>query len=97
MAQEDYNLDMNIDDVELSYLLLEAMMQHMAPDTPPIHVTSDRRVQNLIKICKTHNVRLCVSSRGKMRIVNDANIDGKQACEDVNEVSDEGKEDDDDK
>ncbi|KAG5397455.1 hypothetical protein IGI04_019269 [Brassica rapa subsp. trilocularis] len=37
MAQENYNLDMNTESVELTYSL-----QQMAPDLPPIHVTSDR-------------------------------------------------------
>ncbi|KAF3503591.1 hypothetical protein F2Q69_00042790 [Brassica cretica] len=39
MAQEDYNLDMNTESVELTYSL-----QQMAPDLPPIHVSSDRHV-----------------------------------------------------
>ncbi|KAF2591534.1 hypothetical protein F2Q70_00037915 [Brassica cretica] len=39
MAQEDYNLDINTESVELTYSL-----QQMAPDLPPIHVTSDRHV-----------------------------------------------------
>ncbi|KAF8095176.1 hypothetical protein N665_0339s0046 [Sinapis alba] len=66
MAQEDYNLDMNTKVVELTYSLPEAMMQQMAPTSfPPIHVTSDRQVRNLIEITKTHYVHLCVSSRGK--------------------------------
>ncbi|KAF8075372.1 hypothetical protein N665_1100s0011 [Sinapis alba] len=65
MAQEDYNLDMNTKVVELTYSLPEAMMQQIAPDTPFIHVTSDRQVQNLIEITKTHYICLCVSSRGK--------------------------------
>ncbi|XP_033134196.1 uncharacterized protein LOC117127691 [Brassica rapa] len=49
MAQEDYNLDMNTESVELTYSL-----QQMAPDLPPIHVTSDRQVRNLLEITKTH-------------------------------------------
>ncbi|KAF8116942.1 hypothetical protein N665_0013s0001, partial [Sinapis alba] len=66
MAQEDYNLDMNTEVVELTYSLPEAMMQQIAPASfPPIHVTSDRQVLNLIEITKTHYVRLFVSSRGK--------------------------------
>ncbi|KAF8053322.1 hypothetical protein N665_1431s0006 [Sinapis alba] len=81
MTQEDYNLDMNIEVVELTYSLIEAMMQHMALDTPPIHVTSDRHVQNLIVITKTHYV-LCVSSRGKFR---------NKEVEDNYEVSEEVK------
>ncbi|KAF3599248.1 hypothetical protein F2Q69_00036296 [Brassica cretica] len=56
MAQEDYNLDMNTESVQLAYSLPEAMMQQMAPDTPPIHVTSDRQVRNLLEIAKTHEV-----------------------------------------
>jgi len=66
MAQEDYNLDMNTESVELTYSL-----QQMAPDLPPIHVTSDRQVQNLLEITKTHEVRLCVSSFSKMRTVSE--------------------------
>ena len=42
MAQEDYNLDISTKSVEITYSLQAEMMQ--APDTPPIHVTSDRQV-----------------------------------------------------
>ena len=62
----------------------------MAQDTPHIHVTSDRQVRNLIVITKSQEVCFCVSSRGKMRTVND----GIKEAEDANEVSDEGEEDD---
>ncbi|KAF2556457.1 hypothetical protein F2Q68_00017205, partial [Brassica cretica] len=51
MTQEDYNLDMNTESVELTYSL-----QQMGPDLPPIHVTSDRQVQNLLEITKTHEI-----------------------------------------
>ena len=54
MTQEYYNLDINTESVELSYSL-----QQMAPDLPPIHVTNDRQVWNLLEITKTHEVRLC--------------------------------------
>ncbi|KAF2586851.1 hypothetical protein F2Q70_00034997 [Brassica cretica] len=64
MAQEDYNLDMSTKSVEITYSLPSEMM--LAPDTPPIHVTSDRQVRNLLEITKTHGVRLCVSSRSKI-------------------------------
>ena len=50
--------------MEITYSLPAEMMQ--APDTPPIHVTSDRQVRNLLEITKTHGVRLCVSSRSKV-------------------------------
>ncbi|KAF3515285.1 hypothetical protein F2Q69_00002203 [Brassica cretica] len=66
MAQEDYNLDMNIKSVELTYPL-----QQMALDLPHIHVTTDRQVQNLLEITKTHEVRLCVSSFSKMKTVSE--------------------------
>ncbi|KAF3588493.1 hypothetical protein F2Q69_00027779 [Brassica cretica] len=91
MAQEDYNLDMNTESVELAYSLPEAMMQHMAPDTPPVHVTSDRQVQNLLEITKTHEVRLCVSSLSKIRMVSK---EGEE--DDAGDEADEGDEDDDD-
>ncbi|KAF3532832.1 hypothetical protein DY000_02040524 [Brassica cretica] len=92
MAQEDYNLDTNREVVDFTYSLPEEMMQQMAPDTPPIHVTNDRQVRNLIEICKTHDVRLCVSSRGMM-IVSDA-TEVSDEGEDVNKVSDKGEEED---
>ncbi|KAF2591109.1 hypothetical protein F2Q70_00039549 [Brassica cretica] len=65
MAQEDYNLDMNTESVELSYSL-----QQMAPDLPPIHVTSDRQVRNLLEITKTHEVRLTVDDLHGSLLVN---------------------------
>ena len=42
MTQEDYNLDMSTESVEITYSLPAEMMQ--APDTPPIHVSSNRQV-----------------------------------------------------
>ncbi|KAF2616522.1 hypothetical protein F2Q68_00041651 [Brassica cretica] len=47
MAQEDYNLDMSTESVEITYSLPAEMMQ--APDTPPIHVTSDRQKKCVAK------------------------------------------------
>ena len=69
MAQEDYNLDMRTVSVEISYSLPAEMM--MAPDSLPIHVTSDRQVRNLLEILKTHRVCLCVSSRSKVETVSE--------------------------
>ncbi|KAF3512223.1 hypothetical protein F2Q69_00005265 [Brassica cretica] len=43
MAQEDYNLD-STESVEITNSLPVEMM--LAPDTPPIHVTSDRQVED---------------------------------------------------
>ncbi|KAF3533527.1 hypothetical protein DY000_02040281 [Brassica cretica] len=65
MAQEDYNLDMNTESVELTYSL-----QQMAPYLPPIHVTSDRQVRNLLEISKTHEVRLAVDDLHGSLLVN---------------------------
>uniref|UniRef100_A0A0D3EDT6 Transposase MuDR plant domain-containing protein n=1 Tax=Brassica oleracea var. oleracea TaxID=109376 RepID=A0A0D3EDT6_BRAOL len=97
MAQEDYNLDMNTESVQLAYSLPEAMMQRMAPDTPPIHVTSDRQVRNLLEIAKTHEVRLCVSSLSKMRAVSEEGEENDEWDEaDEGNKGDEGDEDDDD-
>nr|VDD59936.1 unnamed protein product [Brassica oleracea] len=97
MAQEDYNLDMNTYSVQLAYLLPEAMMQRMAPDTPPIHVTSDRQVRNLLEIAKMHEVRLCVSSLSKMIAVSEeAEEDDEWDEADEGNKADEVDEDDDD-
>jgi len=89
MAQEDYNLDMSTESVEITYSLPAEMMQ--APDTPPIHVTSDRQVRNLLEITKTHGVRLCVSSRSKVETVSEFREEDDEADE-----ADECFEDDDD-
>src|SRR5690606_41141359 len=73
MAKEDYNLDMSTESVEITYSLPAEMMQ--APDTPPIHFTSDRQVRNLLEITKTHGVRICVSSRRKVETVSEERDD----------------------
>ncbi|KAF2594192.1 hypothetical protein F2Q70_00042588 [Brassica cretica] len=79
MAQEDYNLDMSTESVEITYSLPAEMM--LAPDTPPIHVTSDRQVRNLLEITKTHGVRLCVSSRSKVETVSEFREEDDEAGE----------------
>jgi len=79
MAQEGYNLDMSTESVEITYSLPAEMMQ--APDTPPIHVTSDRQVRNLLEITKTHGVRLCVSSRSKVETVSEFREEDDEADE----------------
>ena len=58
MKQEDYDLDKKTEMVELMYSLPDVILKQMGHDTPPIH---DRQVQNLIELCKTHIVRLCLS------------------------------------
>ena len=68
MALEDYGQDKKIEKVVLTYSLPDVILQQMAPDTPPMHVTNDRQVQNLIELAKTHFVRLCVSSQSKLEI-----------------------------
>ena len=55
--------------MEITYSLPAEMMQ--APDTPPMHVTSDRQVRNLLEITKTHGVRLFVSTRSKVETVSE--------------------------
>ncbi|KAL0643928.1 hypothetical protein Bca4012_042218 [Brassica carinata] len=54
MALEDYGLDKKIEKVVLTYSLPDVILQQMAPDTPPMHVTNDRQVRNLIELAKTH-------------------------------------------
>ena len=61
MTQEDYDLDKKTEMVELMYSLPGVILEQMGHDTPPMHVTNDRQVRNLIELCKTHIVRLCVS------------------------------------
>ncbi|KAG5384400.1 hypothetical protein IGI04_035870 [Brassica rapa subsp. trilocularis] len=53
----------------------------LAPDTPPIHVTSDRQVRNLLEITKTYGVRFCVSSRSKVETVSEFREEDDEADE----------------
>ncbi|KAF3543583.1 hypothetical protein DY000_02007433 [Brassica cretica] len=52
MAQEDYDLDKKIEKVVLTYSLPDVILQQMTQDTPPMHVTNDRQVRNLIELSK---------------------------------------------
>ena len=63
MAKEDYDLDKKTEMVELTYSLPTVTLEQMGHDTLPMHVTNDRQVRNLIELCKTHIVRLCISSQ----------------------------------
>ncbi|KAF3564806.1 hypothetical protein DY000_02017894 [Brassica cretica] len=67
------------------------MMQ--APDTPPIHVISDRQVRNLLEITKTHGVRLCVSSRSKVETVSEFREEDDEADECFEDYDDDLVED----
>ncbi|XP_056850717.1 uncharacterized protein LOC130500040 [Raphanus sativus] len=92
MAQEDYDLNKKTEKVELTYSLPDVLLEQMGPDTPPMHVTSDRQVRNLIELCKTHIVRLCVSSQCQVEAGGD---DDAQETADVAvdaDVSDSGDE-----
>ncbi|KAF3562627.1 hypothetical protein DY000_02014229 [Brassica cretica] len=63
------------------------MIQQMAPNTLPIHVTSDRQVQNLLEITKTHEIRLCVSSLSKMRTVSEEGEEDDEGDEDGDDMA----------
>ncbi|XP_024010574.1 uncharacterized protein LOC112085988 [Eutrema salsugineum] len=43
MARDDYNLGKKTELIELTYSPPDSMLQTMAPDTPPMHVTNDRQ------------------------------------------------------
>ncbi|CAN6983752.1 unnamed protein product, partial [Brassica oleracea var. botrytis] len=102
MALEDYGLDKKIEKVELTYSLPDVILQQMAPDTPLMHVTSDRQVRNLIELAKTHFVRLCVSSQSHVEagVDDDADVsdgdDSNFADEDTDSEWDEDSNDADD-
>ncbi|KAG2304661.1 hypothetical protein Bca52824_033312 [Brassica carinata] len=95
MAQEDYDLEKKTEMVELTYSLPDVLLEQMGPDTPPMHVTSDRQVRNLIELCKTHIVRLCVSSQCQVKAGGDDDAgvsdggDSIYADEDTDEELDE--------
>ncbi|KAF3548048.1 hypothetical protein DY000_02009819 [Brassica cretica] len=53
MTQEDYDLDKKTEMVELMYTLPGVILEQMGHDTPPMHVTNDQQVRNLIELlCK---------------------------------------------
>ncbi|KAF3503110.1 hypothetical protein F2Q69_00043147 [Brassica cretica] len=94
--------DFVVDNVKGARIIFwgEAKMMQ-APYTPPIHVTSDRQVQNLLEITKTHGVRLCVSSRSKVETVSEFREEDDEADEcfednddDFEDENHDGEEDD---
>ncbi|VVA99242.1 unnamed protein product [Arabis nemorensis] len=93
MAKDEYKVESNL--VEITYSLPESMLQHMAPDTPPMHVTNDRQVQNLIELSRAHVIRLCVSIRLEMDcdVNNDCGRILDSGCEEYTDVDAEECED----
>ncbi|KAF2530586.1 hypothetical protein F2Q70_00029865 [Brassica cretica] len=91
----DFVVD-NVKGARIIFLGEAEMMQD--PNTPHIHVTSDRQVRNLLEITKTHGVRLCVSSRSKVETVSEFREDDDEADEcfedDDDDLEDDGEEDD---
>ncbi|KAG5410980.1 hypothetical protein IGI04_007299, partial [Brassica rapa subsp. trilocularis] len=65
MALKDYGMDKKIEKVALTYSLPDVILQQMTPDTPPMRVTNDKQVRNLIELDKTHFLRLYVSSQSQ--------------------------------
>ncbi|ESQ47086.1 hypothetical protein EUTSA_v10028145mg, partial [Eutrema salsugineum] len=88
MARDDYNLDKKTELIELTYSLPDSMLQTMAPDTPPMHVTNDRQVSSLIALSRVHMVRLYVSSRLEM----DTEENREGSDDDLGEESEENSE-----
>ncbi|XP_024010350.1 uncharacterized protein LOC112085371 [Eutrema salsugineum] len=88
MARDDYNLGKKTELIKLTYSLPVSMLQTMAPDTPPMHVTNDRQVSSLIALSRVHMVRLCVSSRVEM----DTEENQEGSDENLGEESEENSE-----
>ncbi|ESQ46611.1 hypothetical protein EUTSA_v10000572mg [Eutrema salsugineum] len=88
MARDAYNLDKKIELIELTYSLPDSMLQTMAQDKPPMHVTNDRQVSSLIALTRVHMVRLCVSSRVEM----DTEENQEGSDENLGEESEENSE-----
>ncbi|KAF3489598.1 hypothetical protein F2Q69_00055458 [Brassica cretica] len=80
MPQEDYNLDMSTKSVEITYSLPAEMM--LAPDTPPIHVTSETSSKHVRDNQNEWN--------DDDDLVEDDNHDGEES----NGEEDDGEEDD---
>ncbi|XP_024013855.1 uncharacterized protein LOC112087921 [Eutrema salsugineum] len=91
MVIDDYMLDGNTDSVSITYALPDSMLANMAPDTPPMHITNDRQVQSLIRLSKTHVIRLCISSR-KDNDGRTSGVDAADGCsvEGGNQTTEEG-------
>ncbi|KAF3574708.1 hypothetical protein F2Q69_00062002 [Brassica cretica] len=99
---KDYRWDFVVDNVKGARIIFWGKAEMMqVPDTPPIHVTSDRQVRNLLEITKTHGVWLCVSSRSKVEMVSEFRAEDDEADEtdecfqdDDDDLEDDGEEDD---
>ncbi|CAA7049419.1 unnamed protein product [Microthlaspi erraticum] len=85
----DYMLQLNDELLELPYPLPTAMMESMPTDSPPMYITNDRQVYNLVELCKKHVLRLCVSTRVGMGRNYDKPI---QECGQENESKEVDKE-----
>ncbi|XP_024007276.1 uncharacterized protein LOC112083480 [Eutrema salsugineum] len=88
MVRDDYNLGKKTELIDLTYSLPDSMLQTIAADTPPMHVTNDRQVSSLIALSIVHMVRLCVPSRLEMNT--EENQEGSD--EDLGEGSEENSE-----
>ncbi|XP_024004810.1 uncharacterized protein LOC112081965 [Eutrema salsugineum] len=88
MARDDYNFGKKTEIIELTYALPVSMLQTMAPDTPPMHVTNDRQVSSLIALSRVHMLRLGVSCRVEM----DTEENQEGSDEDLGEESEENSE-----
>ncbi|VVB04527.1 unnamed protein product [Arabis nemorensis] len=93
MAKDEYKLESDL--VEITYALSEPILQHMAPNPPPVHVTNDRHVHNLIELSRAHVIRLCVSIRLEMDCDVNNDCDGilDSGCEEYTDVDAEECED----
>ncbi|XP_024009982.1 uncharacterized protein LOC112085172 [Eutrema salsugineum] len=93
MARDDYNLGKKTEIIELTYALPVSMLQNMAPDTPPMHVTNDRQVSSLIALSRVHLLRLCVSCRVEMDTEENQERSDEEFGEDVEENSEHSTDD----
>ncbi|XP_024006508.1 uncharacterized protein LOC112083019 [Eutrema salsugineum] len=76
-ARDDYNLGKKTELIKLTYSLPVSMLQTMAPDTPPMHVTNDRQISSLIALSRVH-----------MNIPTDDEADSSDVNEDGEDVDD---------
>ncbi|XP_013645439.1 uncharacterized protein LOC106350044 [Brassica napus] len=64
MVSEDFGTDLNLVNIELSYLPSDLVI---GLDSPPVFITNDRQLQNFLTYVKTKaSTRLCVCIRSKV-------------------------------
>ncbi|CAA7046209.1 unnamed protein product [Microthlaspi erraticum] len=96
MVFEDFKVDRNIYEVELSYMFSKLMRLKLPQDTPPVSVGTSRQLHEFLNQQKTENARLCVEIKKKDVKTRSSLPKRKKIDDDLEENLADQEEDDDD-